>query len=247
MLSVLAACGSDDAPAPPIDPAANFDCVGKPRVMSAPDPLHVSGLIYDQTGDNGIGGSPYEIVDADTGTVLASGTTDDATQPTRGTYSVALPSGGKPLHIYRRFLPPGNLETLSWDGVPQYSEFQFVTPVIGQSFADFQYGLVGRSDEATQAMMLILVADCAAPTDTPGPHAVIGATVDAPPGANVIYVGETGNPDTALTSTTSSGQVVVLGIKPGIIDVAVHAGDITYRSWPVAMRAHTFTYSPRRP
>lgn len=243
-VTLLVACGSD-APPTTIDPAADFSCAGKSRVMTAPDPLHVSGTIIDATGGNGIGGAPWEITNADSGVVLASGITDDSSLPTRGSYGANIPTGGKPLHIYRRFLPTGNLETLVWDGWAQYAEFTFVNPVIGAAFAEFQYSLVGRTDEATQAMMVIVVADCT-PVDVPA-HLVIGATVDPPPGANVIYVDDDGHPDVTLSSTGALGQAVVLGIKPGIVDVAVHAGDITYRSWPIAMRAHTFTWSPRRP
>ena len=71
------------------------------------------------------------------------------------------------------------------------------------------------------------------------------ATVESPSG-RVFYLDDQLEIDPALTANVSGG-VMVLNVDPGEHDIAIHAGPVTYVSWPVKVFANALTQSDRLP
>jgi hypothetical protein len=251
-LALLAGCKEDlldDMPDAAVDaaidalpmPAGDFSCVGVPSPTTAPDPLLVRGNAAS------LGGITVEVHDATTDALLFTKVSDGTSADRMGKYSNNVATGGTAPRLYRHLLADAtHLDTYTVDGIPASFSYElgsvFLTDQATQGF----YNTAGVTRDRAKGTMHVDVFDCfVAPTDAT--HIVEGATVDPPTGATVVYVDPNGIPDRSLTATTSRGTVLILNVTPGFADVTIHAGPVTYRSWPVRVFANTWTNGPRHP
>jgi len=239
-----------DAPGPDarhVD--GDFTCVDTPWPTTAPDPLTVAGQLIAPTGA-GINGVSVE-VHAVAGDALLAQTTTQGSIPSAGgtgRYSVGIATGGTAPTIYRKYTPSGYLTHYEYDPMPAFdSNASYGNIVQSQSGTEQYDSLVDLPPDPAKGNLIVTISDCGLEANERG---VAGATIDAPPGARVIYVNTMRQPDPSLTETAIVDGVapaVVLNLPPGPADITIHAGDVTYRSWRVQIHANAWTISHRKP
>jgi hypothetical protein len=224
-------------------PAGDFSCQEAAWPTAAPDPLAVRGVILDQSGTL-LANVPIEVRDRTTDAVLAQGMTGVGAT-FAGKYNISTPTGGVARPFYRKLFP--------MNGYPVHS----VVDPIAEFRTDVMYGyylqapgsapfyaqLARTTADPAKGNLLITLSDC----DLANANPVAGVTVEAPPGASVVYVDPDGKANASLTATTSKGEILIVNVEPGEVDVVIHAGPLTYRSWPVPIHAGEWTYSQRKP
>jgi hypothetical protein len=254
-LAVMAGCKEDliaDLPdaggvdAPEVaTPEGDFRCVGTPYATTAPDPLLVRGFVHDPSGAM-IGGATVEVRRADDDTLLFQDVTDNITPDRTGRYSSSVTSAGVAPRIYRKVAGTGDrLDTYTFDGFPVSASYELGSTVFSDSITSSFHTTLGIERDLTRGTVVFDVLDCGVPPAAP--RKVAGVTVDAPPGARVFYGGPDGFIDQSLSATTTSGVVLVTNVAPGWVDLGVHAGPVTYRSWPVRVFANSWTTGVRHP
>lgn len=225
---------------PPIP--GDYSCITTPWPTTAPDPLKVAGVVISQASGIGHNGVVVEVHAAGSDALLAQATTaGNQMQTTSGIYSVEIPTGGDAPVIYRK-LTPVDQDIYVYDATAAFDP-ALVLDFYEQSsstLADFA-STFGETIDPAKGTVLLLISDCRTSHVSDG--SVAGATVDVPPGSRVIY--DTSNP--SATATTSLGSVLILNVPAGTLDLAIHAGPVTYRSWPVTVRANSWTYTERKP
>jgi hypothetical protein len=251
MLALAAGCKEDlldDLPDASLDasidalpvPPGDFSCAGVPYPTTAPDPLLVRG------NTAAIGGITVEVHDATTDALLFT-KVSDATSPERmGKYSNNVATNGTAPLLYRHLVASnGRLDTYGFDGIPASFSYELSSIFVTEESTQFFYDAVGVTRDRAKGTIHIDVYDCFSPTNPT--QIVAGAVVDPPPGATVVYSDPNGMLDRSLTATTSRGTALVFNVTPGFADVVIHAGPITYRSWPVRVYADSWTHGPRHP
>jgi hypothetical protein len=129
-----------------------------------------------------------------------------------------------------------------------FAEYEIVSGMQTIADADAVHDEAGTVADPTRGAVAVELWDCGSPDGLgPAPMNVAGATVDAPPGATVIYAGATGLADADLTETSSRGLALLLNVEPGEVDVTVHAASVTYRARPVKVVAGALTWTLRHP
>jgi hypothetical protein len=233
-------------------PPGNFDCVDQPWPTSVRDPFPIHGRVHgwDMTP---LSGAAVEVHDVDTDELLGQATSSTGgLEP--GKWSVSIPTSGTARKIYRKVSAPDHVVSYAYDAFPEFAEFRWGIFVAKQTDIDGLYAAAGLPADPTKGVIWVEVWDCY-PPGTSQIRATAGATIEGPPGTHVLYWDSVGNPAPDATSTISEefmGQYTVaggyvLGAEPGMVDVTVKAGPLTYRSWPVEARANTLTVSPRHP
>lgn len=260
-LLVVAATGCEkdlvnDTPDAAVDAVpllpGNFDCVGVDWPTHVRDPMSVMGLVSD-FALRPIVGATVEIREVATDASLGQATSG-GTLATKGKWATSIPTGGVAPTIYRKNSAAGYLDTYAYDAFDEFAEFSWNVSLISAADFDNFSQMAGMTPDPSLGVMWIDVFDCHAPSGPPmglidyPSTPVAGATIEAPPGARVIYARSDGYPDPALTSTSDGwAGALIVGVQPGMTDVVIHAGPITYRSWPVMVRAHALAYSARHP
>ena len=244
----LAACGSSSQPAAPDAPVVNvigdFSCAGVPWPATAPDPLIVAGGITDDAGVF-LAGAAIEIHAGD-GALLAQATTSSGPlMSAKGKYSLNLPTGGAAPTIYRKASAAGYLDRYAFDAFPVFESYTVTEKVLTQAGSDALYQAAGVTADPSKGSLYVELYDCNLPphASSPGP----GITIEGPADAHVVYFDDNGQPDPSLTATSSYAGALILGATAGTVDIAVHAGAITYRPWPVQVFAGAWTTSLRHP
>ncbi len=246
-LVCLAACSGGSHPVAPDAPVVtgNFSCVGTPWPTTAPDPLAIEGTIEDDMTGGRLPGQSVEIHAAD-GTLLAQMTTTDGPlAQQKGNYYVDVATGGVAPTIYRKASGSGYVDTYTFDAFAVFKSYPVTTGLPTQSELDAVYQMAGLTSDPSKGTLLVDLYDCNPPPTAQ--HIGAGATIEAPLGARVVYQNPSFQPDPSLDATTVAGSAVILGVTPGTVDVVVHAGDVTYRSWPVQVFAGARTISIRHP
>jgi hypothetical protein len=221
---------------PPIP--GDYSCITTPWPMTAPDPLKVAGVVI---GHNGV---VVEVHAAASDALLAQATTaGNQTQTYTGVYSVEIPTGGDAPIIYRKYTPIDQ-DIYVYDATAAFD------PALVLGFYDQSSSTLasyastfGVTIDPAKGSVVLFISDCKTSYVGDGDGSVAGATVDAPPGSRVIY--DASNP--SATATTSFGSLLILNVPAGTLDLKIHAGPVTYRSWPVTVRANTWTYTERKP
>jgi hypothetical protein len=192
-----------------------------------------------------IGGVTVEVYDATTDALLFT-RVSDATAEREGRYSGNVVTGGTAPRLYRHLVANADrLDTYSFDGIPASFSYELGSVYVTEASTQFFYDAVDVTRDRAKGTMHVDVFDCIGATNPT--ELVAGATIDPPPGATVVYASPEGMLDPALTATTSRGTALVFNVTPGFADVTVHAGPITYRSWPVRVYANSWTNGPRHP
>jgi hypothetical protein len=253
LLAAAAGCEHDlvnDTPDGAVDavplPAGDFSCVGVEWPTHVKDPFPISGNLSDAMMAP-IAGATVEVHDVDTDALLAQ-TTSSSSNFNKGKWATSIPTGGVAQKIYRKASDVGYLDIYEYDAFPEFAEFPWGVSMVTQEQFDGLFQLAGLTPDRSLGVLWVEVWDCY-PPGTTQIKATEGATFEAPPGAKIVYYdGTKGMYDTSLTSTTSGwAAALIVGVQPGLTDVVVHAGPLTYRSWPITVRANAITYSPRQP
>lgn len=252
VLVLVAACG-DGSDAPP-DAAApdarlldgDFSCLDTAWPTAAPDPLEIEGKVINRSGfgaaSSPINGATVELYDGD-GTLLGQDTTSGLAS-NAGTYAVSIATGGAAPTLIRKASATGFLDNYATDPVPVSATVGYLHEMQTPEARDSYYDLVGLTPDPARGTLQLFFYDCAT---SPNEQFVAGITVDVPPGARAIYYDEAWNLDLDLEETTGAGQVLLLDVAAGSIDITVHAGDLTYRPWPIEVHADAWNESVRHP
>ncbi|HSD88214.1 MAG TPA: hypothetical protein VLB44_11890 [Kofleriaceae bacterium] len=250
---LLTACGDGGTAAPDAGPdapylAGDWSCVGVERPNRASDPLALTGKLGNEAGAL-LGGASVEIHRNGDNALLGSTITAD-TNLSRGGYRVDVATGGVAPSIYRKFTATGYLDLYAIDPMPQTQTFSEYSAMVTQANVDALYQAVGMTPDPTKGVIAMQIYDCALPGSPLPVHPVAGATIDGPPGSTVLYANLAGQFDVVSIDrgeTLASGMAVLLNVPPGVADITVHAGPVTYRPWPVEVFAGSTMWMPRHP
>jgi hypothetical protein len=221
----------------------DWSCAGTPYPSTAPDPLVVRGFVTN--GSMGIGGATVEVHDATSDAPLAQAVTENTSVQSAGRYSMSIATGGTAPKLYRRISSANRLDSIAFDGIPVSSSYDLATVQRTDSETQHLYDVAGVARTLTKGAAQFYVFDCGIPPGTT--RNVAGATVDVPPGATLVYMKSDGSLDPTLTATSTMGAFLLFNVTPGFLDLTIHAGPITYRSWPVRVYANSWTLGPRHP
>jgi hypothetical protein len=260
-LATLAAAGCEQdltadhpdaaADAPPLPPG-NFTCVDRPWPTAVRDPFPINGSVVEWNMSP-LSGASIEVHDVASDQLLGTATSSSGgLEP--GKWSIPIPTGGTARKIYRKVSAADHIDSYAYDAFPEFQDFRWGIFLAKQVDIDGLYTAAGLTPDPTKGVLWVEVWDCY-PPGTSQISAIAGATIEGPPGTKVLYWDQVGNPAPDATSTISvdfMGQDTVaggyvLGVEPGMVDAVVKAGPLTYRSWPVEVRANTLTVSPRHP
>jgi hypothetical protein len=206
-------------------------CAPSPAAATA-DPIAVRGRVVEEIGAAPVASAIVELRDAVTGVRLAE-TATDAT----GAYATTVATGGAV--VVRAISADGFLPGYGYDPVPA-TDAPSAQMLVTRGELDALYSDAGIAPDPTKSTLLVVVTDCA-------DHMVRGATVSVPGAARVVYLGDDTHFDPRATATSGNSAALVLGVPPGDTDVAIEAGDLAYRPWPVIAYADAFVTSWRKP
>jgi hypothetical protein len=236
---------ADDDPGPDAALlAGTWSCVGVPWPTAAANPMPIHGVVLDGGGGVGLGDATVEVRNLDDDSLYGMDTTSN-TNFSKGGYSVYVASGGVAPRIYRKVTAPGYVEQYVIDPMAQFGDFSFGSPLPTAADLDSIYAVAGLTRDPSKGTVILDINDCVIPTTGKPLHRVAGATVDAPSGT-VLY-GDADGYNASLTSMGVMGLTAVLNVDPGSVDFTVHAGPITFRSWPIDVHAGAAHWSPRHP
>lgn len=225
-------------------PDGDFGCAGEPLPTAATDPLQLTGQLHFSLMGSLVNDATIEVRATAGDALLGQAITGYVKGIGIGAYQVAVSSGGTAATVYRTARHRSYVTMYMYDSRPVAETAHWSQSVHTRTtFEDLQRQ-AGYTPEPDKGVISVGVRDCA---EANGGAQVVGATIDAPPGARVVYLSGTGTPDITLTSTTAWGEALIVGVTPGIVDVVVHAGPVRYRSWPVRVIAGDWTLSLRRP
>lgn len=250
-LFCFACNGETDDPtqpdAPPPDATAivdgDFSCASTPWPTTAPDPLAIEGFVG---AAGGIGDVAVEIRDGVDDRLLGQATTSIPGPTSQGgRYSIDVATGGMARRVYRKLVKAGFVDWYEHDAFAVFANVPIDSPLQTEIETDSYYETSGVVRDPAKGTLYVRFFDCKLP---PMAMLVQGITADAPAGSRVVYVDAvTQNPDPNLTATSSAGQLLVLNAPIGDLDLVIHAGAVTYRSWPVHVRPNVWTASIRYP
>ena len=193
--------------APDAAPAADLSCVGDPAPTTAPDPTILSG---SATAVDASGATPVESValqvhlESDPmGNQLTSGVTDAA-----GLATLTVDTGGVPVDVFVR-ATPRDTYLVSETFFPDVVSANLPAPALLLTSGTLNLlGLAaGQTQQEENGFGALLVLDCAG-------SPIFNATVNSPTGT-VVYAGDNGIPDPALSATGARGLAFVFNIVPG--------------------------------
>jgi hypothetical protein len=228
--------------APPADaPPPDFSCIGAPPATSAPNPVHIQGVVTDGANSSPIVGANLDFLMTDESTIIASTQTKAL-----GVFSLSLPTGGNPLPGVGKLTDTANSYVDFWlyPAEPLFQDLPRVPAVMltptELTLAAIIYFSPASYDD-TKGLFVVQVVDC---SNRP----LAGATVTLTPSSGVgAYAATDGTPDTSLSATTAEGLYEVMNADPatpitvtgsidpgtgpialhGAASVPVHAGAIT--------------------
>jgi hypothetical protein len=212
-------CGFPDYEDPPF---YDLGCAGDPHPTTAPDPLVLTGEARAYGTGAAVVGATAEAHLVDDELLLASTTTADD-----GTFSMPYATGGTAVDIFVKVTAAGYRDGYDFFFEALVNHANVFPLLFTQAETDAFAAAVGVTLVPDTGAMIVHALDCGG-TRIPG--AVI--TVPAAAGATVVYLDEDGAPDLALTATSGSATAVILDVPPGVVDVMITAGDVTYTARP---------------
>ena len=234
---VLAGCKADDLlsdlpdASPDVDstvlpPDGEWSCLDEDWPISPAGEITITGVVADNFG-TGIGGAAIEILDADDGTVLGTGTTSSLPQ-TRGKYAVAITVDGTATRLLRKATALGRLDAYQLDPAPisvRFLDGEVPINSLTPEQADGFYGsLLGDPDARDPAKGdgFIDFFDCDGAR-------VGGATIEIDGAAAIAYTDEEGlvGAGTGQTETSAEfGSASAFGLDPGDREITIHIGEL---------------------
>ncbi len=226
---LVTACADNAAPV-----EGDFSCLGTQRTTVATDPMSASGQVLNELGGAPIVGAGVEIHAISDAALLGQADTGAT-----GSYAVALATGGIAPTVYRQITAVGFLDAYAYDPAPMTAEptLQALLTLVD---TEQLYAAVGLAPDATRGTLLVTVVDCAGNT-------VRGATVSAAGAQRVAYLGDDTRFDPDATATSKDASALLFNVPAGPVELEIHAGDITYRAWPIESHADALTTSWRQP
>ncbi len=227
-----AAASADAAPVidatPSIDarPAA-LDCLGASLPATAPDPLTITGTVYNP-GIPGITNDTL-IVGADVVSFLRGDETSpiaSTTSQTGGSFVLSSGNAAKtPVNAYVRATYSGYWNTYLYPPTPV---FENQTGVLVVMTTKTQVGLLqnltGVTMDPELGWVSVLVLDC-------NGDPVEGAVVESSPAAGTIaYQDGSGVPTTSASATSSSGVAMLFNVPVGDVELDATVSGMTLRA-----------------
>lgn len=218
-------------------PYYDWSCEGAAPPTSAPDPLGIQGRITQFPPPNG-GNVAGATVDVYSG----GGVVGTATTAADGSYNVSATTGGSAFapelriteaaHVTAHVYPPYLL------GANYRISFGLFTP----SFRDGLATAAGVTMTPGDGFAFVRVLDCSG-------TAISGAQLTAPAAGSITYLDPHDTADSARTSTSATGRVMLWNLPPGDFDTTV---DFTFGGHTMAARTATsfadeMTIAYRRP
>jgi hypothetical protein len=237
-LAALGACQDDllnDLPDASPDPDSvtlppgDFSCVDVAWPTTAPATLTLSGKVIDSGSGIGVGGATVDLLDANSGAVLASGSSDTAAA-TVGNYAIDLATGGTAPEVIRRARSFGRVDGYEVDPVPVSSALlardQFI-PSNTPEMHDGYLTIGGIVPDPAAGILTVYVTDCAGAP-------LAGATVDVEGAEDLTYLTAAHQVDwsAGLTETSSDGGALAANVPAGPVEVTVTLPGVTYRHRP---------------
>jgi hypothetical protein len=232
--------------APTVDAAPpEFGCSGVAWPTTAPDPLALNGRVLSPASASPIGDVTVAMQrisdDSPVGSTISTNGGAFA-----GTYSIAAATGGVALATYRKATSAGQVDAYAYDPFAVYNLTSGNLTVYSPTPAELDgyYTAGGVTNDPAKGTLQINVVDC---SGVP----LHDATVTVTGAARVLYLDDQGAVDMARTTTSKVGVAIVLGVTPGVVDVAIQDGTSTpgvaFRAWPVTSFANSYTSSLRYP
>lgn len=223
--------------------ADELSCSTTPWPTTAPDPLRVWGRVVNASnGHTPIMGALVEIRASDDSLLGQTTSGNDASFP--GGYSMDLVTGGVAPTFYRKHTAPGFIDHYTNDAYAMFGAFPYQGDMQTVAARDAYYQQVGVVPDPGKGTLQVAFYNCEL---WPDQRTVSGVTVAPPPGSTAVYYDDELRLDPELLETSSSGMVLLMNVTPGTVDVTAHVGELTYRSWPVTVRAGVWTESVRDP
>lgn len=254
----LAGCKADDLLADLPDAAVEPDAVTLPaghdwtcldedwEPVSA-GAVTVSGGVFDNFGV-GIGGATVEILDGVGGAQLGQGVSSNL-PASRGRYSISITTDGSGPVLLRKVTALGRIDGYQVDPTPVTARFLEarvpMSSLTAEQLDGFYGALLGDpgARDPAKGEIAFDVHDCAGVP-------VGGAIVEVEGAAAIGYTSPEGQIGAGTGQTETSAEFgggVILGLDPGMVDVTVRVGGLTYRAWPVPVFASSVTESARMP
>jgi len=247
-----AAAGGADAPvsadaasppdaAPPIDAEpsvdarpANLDCLGTSLPDTAPDPLTITGTVYNPgipgiTNDTLIVGADVEsFLRGDETTPIAT-----ATSTTGGAFVLSASNGSQtPVNAYVRTTESGYWSTYLYPPTPVFENQTGVQVVMTTNTqAGLLQNLTGVTIDPEKGWVSVLVLDC-------NGDPVEGATVTSSPAAgDTAYQDAGGVPSTSASATSASGVALLFNVPVGDVELDATVSGMILRANTVQVHA----------
>lgn len=181
-------------------------------------------FIVDPMSGEAVAGARVQIRSSEDHSLLGVAITDEA-----GAYYAPVSTGGVAPRVYRRVQADGRVEVRVYDPTPSYDvtvagKLTSMSPTA--AYRDALYESVGLTSSASTATLVLAVLDCDL-------RPVSGASVLVAGAEHILYLDSMNGPDPLATSTSASGNVVILSLNPGETAPTVMVGAETYRPWPV--------------
>ncbi len=220
---------------PPIDARpANLDCLGASLPDTAPDPLTITGTVYNP-GIPGITNDTL-IVGADVESFLRGDeTTPIATtaSTTGGAFVLSASNGTQmPVNAYVRATASGYWSTYLYPPTPVFTDQTGVQVVMTtKTQAGLVQNLTGVTIDPEKGWVSVLVLDC-------NGDPVEGATVTSSPAAgDTAYQDAGGVPSTSASATSSSGVALLFNVPVGDVELNATVSGMTLRPNTVQVHA----------
>lgn len=215
MVCALAACG-DDRPNPGFPPdaqTANLSCFQQPLPQDAPDPVTLSGAVYEPgvtagAADVPVDGAAVRAYHLDSGALVAQSTTGGD-----GGYALVMPSGGAPVPV-RVEVVDARYRT-SRVGLPTavFDDRVADLPVFGDDHMDALANFAGIALDPDAAIVVAQALDCDLVP-------LAGVTIaSAPAPVTALYLASNGLPNYNQTSTSAEGAIVMVNVPVGTVEL----------------------------
>lgn len=238
-VSADAASAADATPTVDAMPAidarpANLDCLGAALPDTAPDPLTITGTVYNP-GIPGITNDTL-IVGADVESFLRGTETSPiatTTSTTGGAFVLSASNGSMtPVNAYVRATSSGYWSTYLYPPTPVFENQTGVQVVMTTNTqAGLLENLTGVTIDPAKGWVSVLVLDC-------NGDPIEGATVTSSPAAgDIAYQDASGVPSTSATATSSSGVALLFNVPVGDVELDASVGGMTLRANTVQVHA----------